>query len=188
MYSALDLPHPRRDAAVFGGLAACALLLDAAPSLPWLAGVVAAGCFAVAGTIRTFHDERELAAVRRSADRLIVLMPSNRDASELVRWRSRELTARSSRDALAREIDRLLRSVDGARLPSAAPVQRVAVRRERELFAAARDSVAGQRPIAPRGVLLLRAVLHDPASPLYTDETEQFLGSAVRRALGALEP
>jgi hypothetical protein len=188
MYSALDLPHPRRDAAAFAALATSALLLDAAPSLPWLAGVVAAGLFAVAGAIRVFHDELELAAVRRSADRLIVLTPTTRDASEIVRWRSHELTSRPSRDALSREIDRLLRSVDAGRLPSAAPVQRVAVRRERTLFVAASERIAGQRQIAPRGVLLLRAVLHDPTSPLYSDETQQFLGLAVRRALGALEP
>jgi hypothetical protein len=188
VYSALDLPRPRRDASVFAGLAACALLLDAAPSLPWPAGVVAAGFFVLAGAIRTFLDHRELAAVRRSADRLIVLMPSTRDASELIRWRSLELTSRQSREALSREIDRLLRSVDAGRLPSAAPVQRIAVRRERTLFVAVRERVAGQRAIAARGVLLLRGVLHDPASPLYTSETQQFLGLAVRRALGALEP
>jgi hypothetical protein len=188
MYSSLDLPHPRRAAGAFGLLAVCALVLDAAPSLPWIAGVVAAGLFGVAGVFRTIQMQRELAAVRRSADRLITYTPSTRDASELVRWRSGELTSRPSRDLLAREIDRLLRSVDDARLPSAAPVRRIAVRRERALFVTARDALAGQRPISARGVLLLRAVLHEAASPLYSEETEELLGVAVRRALGALEP
>jgi hypothetical protein len=187
MYSSLDLPHPRRAACAFAVLAVCALVLDAAPSLPWIAGVVAAGFFGIAGTLRTIQMQRELAAVRRSADRLIVYTPSTRDASELVRWRAGELTSRSSRDSLVREIDRLLRSVDDARLPSAAPVRRLAVRHERALFADARERLAGQRPIAARGVLLLRGVLHEPASPLYSEETEELLGVTMRRALGALE-
>jgi len=188
VYSSLDLPHPNRAAAVFAGLAVCALLLDAAPSLPWIAGVISAGLFLIAGGVRTIHERRELTAVRRAADRLIVYAPTSKDASELVRWRCAELTSRSSRESLAREISRLLRSVDDGLLPSASPVRRVAVRRERRFFESARDRLAGERPIAARGVLLFHGVLHEAGSPLYSEETEHLLGSTVRRALAGLEP
>src|SRR5215471_9610277 len=103
-YSALDLPHPWRAALIFALLGACALSLDADPSLPWLVGVLAAVLFGMAGTVRTWTEHHELVGVRRAADRLIVHEPTSRDASELVRWRSAELTTRSQRDRLQREV------------------------------------------------------------------------------------
>jgi hypothetical protein len=188
VYSSLDLPHPARAALVFGALAAAALALDAAPDLPWTAGVVAAGLFGVAGTARTLHERHELEAVRRAADRLIVHAPSSRDASELVRWRCAELTSRSSRDALGRELSRLVHSLDGGLLPSASPVRRIAAREELALLEAIAARLADERAVAARGVLLTRGLLREAGSPLYSAETERLLGLALRRALGALEP
>src|SRR5438876_10657709 len=102
MVSSLDLPRPGRAAVPYAALAAAALALDADPRLPGLAGVAGALLFAAAGTVRSVRARHELVAVRRTADRLIVHSPRTRDASELVRWRSGELTTRAKRDALRR--------------------------------------------------------------------------------------
>src|SRR5947209_6118437 len=100
----LDLPRPYRAAAPLVLLALAAVLFDADPRLPWLVGVAGAGFFASAAAVRAVRARIELAAVRRTADRLIVHEPRSHDASELVRWRSAELTAQPARDALRREI------------------------------------------------------------------------------------
>jgi hypothetical protein len=186
--SSLDLPQPRRAALAFGVLVAAALALDAAPSLPWPTGVAAALLFGVAGSARTIQSRHELRAVRRSADRLIVDSPTSRDASELVRWRAAELTARRHRDHLQREVVRTLRALDPARLPSASPLRRPDARSCRALLEQLASRLADERPVAARGVLLTQILLRDPASPLYSDGPEQNLARMVRRVLGALEP
>jgi hypothetical protein len=187
-YSSLDLPRPARSALPFAVLCAAAFALDAAPSLPWTAGVVAGGLFGVAGTARTIHERHELARVRRTADRLIVHAPTSRDASELVRWRCAELTTRAARERLRREVARTVRALEPERLPSAVPLRRTAARVCRELFLELEGRLAHERPVAARGALLARALLRDAASPLYSEETEHLLAPTLRRILGALEP
>jgi hypothetical protein len=187
-YSALDLPRPGRAALVFGALVVAALALDVDPNLPWEAGVIAAGLFGAAGTVRTVRERRELTAVRDAADRLIVHAPRSRDASELVRWRSEELTARVARDGLQREVERLRRSLDPARLPSASPVRRPVARGCDDLLQELSSRLGDERPISARGVLLARAFLRDPESPLYSEATALLVPRTLRRILGALEP
>jgi hypothetical protein len=138
--------------------------------------------------VRIVQERHELADVRRATDALIVHTPSSRDASELVRWRSQELTARSSRDALRREVERTLRSLDPGRLPSSSPLRRPAARGcEPQLSELARR-LGDEHPVAARGILLTRSLLRDPASPLYADEAPLALPRAVRRCVGALDP
>jgi hypothetical protein len=186
-YSALDLPHPWRVVAVFFLLVAAALALEADPQLPWVVGLVAAGLFGAAGAVRTLQSHHELAVVRRTADRLIVHTPTSRDASELVRWRSAELTTRAQRDRLAGEVHRLLRALDPGRMPSASPLRRPEARRYRDLFVQLERRLREERPVAARGMLLAETLLRDPASPLYAEAGEQDLPRLLRRALGALE-
>jgi hypothetical protein len=186
-YSALDLPHPWRVVAVFFLLVAAAFALEADPQLPWIVGVVAAGLFGTAGAVRTLQSYHELALVRRTADRLIVHAPTSRDASELVRWRCAELTTRTQRDRLAREVHRVLRAIDPGRLPSASPLRRPEARRCRDLFEQLEARLADERPVAARGVLMAQTLLRDPTSPLYAEASGQDLPLLLRRALGALE-
>jgi len=188
MLSTLDLPRPTRAALPYAALALAALALDADPRLPWLAGAAGAVLFAVAGGVRTVRARHELAAVRRTADRLIVHAPRSRDASELVRWRSEELTTRARRDALKRDIEGVLHSVDPARLPSASPLNRPAARGCKDLFAALAARLDDERPVAARGILLAQSVLRDPTSPLYAEHADTLLAPALRRVTGALEP
>jgi hypothetical protein len=187
-YSTLDLPRPRRAALAFGLLAAAALSLDADPELPWAAGVAAAGLFLAAGAVRTVRERRELSSVRRSADALIFHAPTSRDASELVRWRSAELTTRAERDRLTREISRTLHAADPGRLPSASPLRRPETRGSRDVLVRLQARLADERPVSARGVLLAQTMLRDPASPLYSDDPDQSVARMVRRVLGALEP
>ena len=188
MVSSLDLPRPGKAAVPYAALALAALALDADPRLPWVAGVAGALLFATAGAIRGVRAHHELVAVRRTADRLIVLSPHTRDASDLVRWRSAELTTRAKREALRREIERILQSLDPARLPSASPLKRPAARRYKDLFDALAARLGDERPVAARGILLARSLLSDPTSPLYAEDADRLLGPALRRVTRALEP
>jgi hypothetical protein len=184
----LDLPRPFRAAAPLAGLALAAALFDVDPRLPWLVGVLGAACFAGAAAVRAARARIELAAVRRTADRLIVLEPRSHDASELVRWRCEELTSQSARAALRREIMRTLDQLDPAKLPGASPLRRPALRANEPLLRAIAARVGGNRPISARGILLVRGLLRDAASPLYAEQADLLLPRALRRVLGALEP
>jgi hypothetical protein len=188
MVSTLDLPRPGRAALPFAALALAALALDVDPRLPWLAGVAGAVLFATAGAVRTVRAHHELAAVRRTADRLIVHNPLSRDASDLVRWRCKELTTYAKRERLRRDIERLLRSLDPARLPSASPLKRPAARGCRDLFVALATRLGDEQPVAARGILLAQSLLHDATSPLFADDADRLLAPALRRVTGALEP
>jgi hypothetical protein len=188
MVSTLDLPRPGKVALPYAALALAALALDADPRLPWLAGAAGSALFATAGTVRTVRARHELAAVRRTADKLIVHTPHSRDASDLLRWRSNELTTRAQRESLRRDIERILHSLDPSRLPSASPLKRPAARSSRDLFVALATRLGDEQPVAARGILLTQALLHDPASPLYADEADALLAPALRRVSGALEP
>ncbi len=188
MVSTLDLPRPTRAALPYVALAIAALALDVDPRLPWLAGVAGAVLFATAGAVRTVRARHELAAVRRTADRLIVHNPLSRDASDLVRWRCKELTTYAKRERLRRDIERLLRSLDPARLPSASPLKRPAARGSKDLFEALATRLGDERPVAARGILLAQSLLHDATSPLFSDDADTLLAPALRRVTGALEP
>jgi hypothetical protein len=188
MVSSLDLPRPRRAALPYAALALAALSLDADPRLPWLAGAAGAVLFVAAGGVRSVRAHHELVAVRRTVDRLIVHSPHSRDASELVRWRSEELTTRAKREALRRDIERIVQSLDPARMPSASPLKRPAARRHEQLFAAMASWLGDERPVAARGILLAQSLLRDATSPLYADDADRLVGPALRRVTGALEP
>jgi len=184
----LDLPRPFRSAVPLVLLALAAGAFDLDPRLPWLVGAFAASCFAVAAVVRATRARIELAHVRRAADRLIVHELRSRDASELVRWRCEELTARSALDALRHDVERVLADLDPTRLPSASPLRRPAARANEPLLRALADRLGQSRPVAARGVLLLRSLLRDGCSPLYTEDAELLLPRALMRVLGALEP
>ena len=187
-YPTLDLPRPWRAAAPLLVFALLALLLEIDPRLPWLAGLVGAACFSAAGAVRSLHSRRELAAVRRTADRLIVHDPSAKDPSELIRWRSLELTAPEQRKRLAREVDRLVAQLDDRRLPSASPLRRTAARGQRELLDGLGRRLRDGRPVTARGMLLARDLLRSLSSPLFNEAPEAVLPRVLTRVLGALEP
>jgi hypothetical protein len=187
-YSSLDLPHPFRSAWPLLTLAAFALAFEADPRLPWILGLGAALCFTVAAAARAALAHRELEAVRRTADRLIVRSPRARDASELILWRTEELIDTEARHKLRCELDRTIAQLAPGRLPSASPIRRVAARRHEDLLQAIAVRVGDGRPVSARGILLARQLVRDPASPLYAEDSEALLARGLTRILGALEP
>lgn len=168
-------------------LCIAALGFEADPRLPWIVGALAAVSFGGAAALRAYRARRELEAVRRTVDRLIVLEPHSSETSALVRWRAVELTAPAYRKTLARETDRVLSMLDPRLLPGASPLRRPAARRCEDLLRLLSAKLASDHPVTPRGVLLARQLLRDPGSPLFSDESEHLLPRALKRVLGALE-
>ena len=185
-FGTLDLPRPGRSAAPLLALAAVALAFEADHALRF-AGLVAAGCFALAAAVRAARARHELAGVRRAADRLILTDPRGGEVSELIQWRTRELVDPEARARLRREVERTLESLDPAHLPSASPLRRGPVRRNERLLRSLAERVGDERPVAARGVLLVRGLLRDPASPL-SSEGDEPLARTLSRVLGALDP
>lgn len=185
-FATLDLPRPVHAAAPLLAPTLVALALLADPALR-VAGLLAAACFALGAAVRGVRARRDLAAVRRATDRLILADPRGGEVSELVLWRSQELVSPRARRALRREIERVLKQLDPEHLPSAVPLRRVALRRHEELLSALARRVGDERPVPARGILLAEQLLRDPAGPLYRDVPDRELARALSRVLGALE-
>jgi hypothetical protein len=183
----LELPRPGRAALPLLALALVALVLVVDRQLR-LAGLAAAGCFALAGAVRAARARTELRSVRRVADRLILADAFGAEGSDVVRWRTLELVAPASREELARELGQTLRLSDPGRLPSAAPLRRGVARRHEELLHKLEERMRDGRPVTARGVLLLRRLLREPGSPLYDDLRERELPRAIATVLAELEP
>lgn len=179
-------PRPLRSAAPLIVLAAVALAFEADPRLPWIAGAVGATFFAVAAAVRALQAARELHRLRITADRLILEAP--RERYEIVLWRSHELTAPRPRDQLRSEVERTLRSLSDTRLPSASPLNRPAARRNVELLELLAHRLDDDEPVSARGVLRVRQLFRDPASPLYCNRAGELLPRALTRALAELDP
>ena len=186
LFGTIDLPRPGRAALPLLAVALVALALEADPQLR-LAGVAAAACFAVAAGVRAEHARAELRKIRRTADRLILASAVGVEGSDVVRWRTLELVAPATRESLARELQQTLRRIDPARLPSTSPLRRGVARRHREMLRRLEERMLDGRPVTARGVVLLRRLLHDAASPLY-DEHGGDLSRALARVLLELEP
>jgi hypothetical protein len=185
-FGTIDLPRPGRAALPLLAVALVALALEADPQLR-LAGVAAAACFAVAAGVRAERATAELRKIRRTADRLILASAVGVEGSDVVRWRTLELVAPATREGLARELQQTLRRIDPARLPSTSPLRRGVARRHREMLRRLEERMLDGRPVTARGVVLLRRLLHDAASPLY-DEHGGDLSRALARVLLELEP
>jgi len=174
-------PHtPARQVAPFLALAAGSLALDAAPHVPWVAGVACAGLFAAAGGVRRLQLAGAQRAARRVADHRILR------GHGVPAWREEELVAVRARTARRREVERILRTASAARLPSASPLNRVAVRRSAPLLRLLADRLGDGAPVTARGMLYVDQLLRDPSSPLYT-EHDELLPRAVARVIGALD-
>ena len=171
---------PFRSAAPFLALAAASLAMDAAPQIPWSAGVAGAGLFAAAGAVRRAQVAAERRAARRVADDRILR------GHGVPVWREEELTSPRARAGRRREVERLLRAASADRLPSASPIDRGAVRVSEPLFRRLAERLDDDQPISARGVLFVDQLLRDPASPVYGSHAE-LLPRALSRVLGALD-
>src|SRR5689334_16407294 len=130
-FGRLELPRPGRAALPLVALAVVALAFEASSKLR-VVGLAAAACFTLAAAVRAERARAELRAIRRTADRLILASATGVEGSDIVRWRTRELVAPGTREALAREVRRTLRNSDSTRLPSSSPLRRGVARRNRD--------------------------------------------------------
>ena len=122
---------------------------------------------------------------RRVADHELLQLPY---VPPRLAWRADELTRESRRLMLARSVRRLVASADPSYLPGAAIVNRVVIRDERDRFLRlARRLSALDRPVSPRGVLLLEDLLRSVDGPLFVREDRHLLAPALDTALDALE-
>jgi len=169
-----------RQAGPFLVLAAGSLALDAAPQVPWAAGVGGAGLFLAAAGVRRAQAARARRSARRVADRRIMR------GHGVPVWREEELVSARARNARRREVERILRAAAADRLPSASPLNRVAVRGSASLLRALADRLGDGAPVSARGILYLDEILGDPSSPLYGDHDE-LLPRALARVIGALD-
>jgi hypothetical protein len=103
-------------------------------------------------------------------------------------WRAEELVATKSRLDLAHSLRTLVRDASPRYLRSSSPVNRLAVRTESQTLIALADRLADvERPVAARGVVLLRRLLVDPSGPLYDPELAHELPPFLECAREALE-
>jgi hypothetical protein len=128
------------------------------------------------------------ARLRRSAlDRRLAAGDPPWASPELSR-RASELTARSGRRALADQIDALVDEVIAPprRRGAAAPVDRDGVRACLRLFVDLADDLRRAERVRPQGVALLRLLLRDGASALYSPGASPALQIALIEARDAL--
>jgi hypothetical protein len=109
-------------------------------------------------------------------------------ASRELSWRAAELTARGERRAIADQIDALVDEVIAPPHPrgAAAPVDRDGVRACLQLFVELADGLRRAERIQPQGVALLRLLLRDGGSALYSPGASRALQIALIEARDAL--
>jgi hypothetical protein len=181
----LELPRAARAAAPFVVLTLLSLLLLLVPDVPKAAAAVAALAFALAAAARAFQQHRALLRLQTSIDQLL-LRREPTPLSPILVWRAGQLSSPDARERLASSLERIERSADGSHLAGASPLNRPAIRASRDELDAAIDILLGPEPVRVRGILLLRRLLDDPASPLYGTGPAEDLQAALRRALVAL--
>ena len=139
----------------------------------------------VLAPVRRMRARRELVAARRVADAelLRTALPSPRLA-----WRTNELCSDEYRRGLAESLVQVVKASETRYLPSASPLNRVAARDEMaRLLQVAAILAETQRPVAPRGVLLVERLLTGPKSPLYLHREARDLRVALTEVLQAFE-
>jgi hypothetical protein len=176
----MALHAPTRSLAPFVALAAGSLALDAAPHVPWAAGVAGAGLFAAAGAVRRAQIAAERRGARRVADDRILR------GHGVPVWREEELVSARARRAKRREVNGILRSAAPDRLPGASPLNRVAVRDCAALLRSLAERLDDEGPVSAYGMLHLKQLLSDPSSPLY-GEHDELLPRAIARVVRALD-
>jgi hypothetical protein len=131
---------------------------------------------------------RVRARLRRSAlDRLLAAGEPPWASRELS-WRATELSSRAERRSIADQIEGVADEVMEPPRPrgAAAPLDREGVRASRQLLLELADDLRGAEAIRAQGVALLRQLLRDGGSPLYSPGETRALRIALLQARAAL--
>ena len=132
-----------------------------------------------------WEERRALRAARRSADAELIVtrLPPPRLA-----WRSHELVADAHRLQLGRALTDVVHASDERFLPNASPLDRGAVRACRaQLLDLASRLCDLERPVMPRGVLLVERLLDAGSGLLFGRTGTRLLGLELKRTRVALE-
>jgi hypothetical protein len=114
---------------------------------------------------RRWSAHRALQAARHTADEQLV---ASRLPSPRLAWRVAELTSDDRRIELGRSLTGAVHGADERLLPSATPLDRSAIRESRaQLLELASRLFDLDRPVTPRGMLLIDRFLCDGSGPLY---------------------
>ena len=172
------------------GLHAVSIMLLALAIARWIPIALAVSLVALvsgSAALSAARRTRELARRRRAADAVIGSMP-DRWLPQDVSWRVDELTAPGNRRQLARQLHVLAGMAHQSVLLTSVPVSPSTLRPNGEALAAMAGLVADvERPLAPRGIVMLEDLLDGSGgSPLYRPAQADELGRALARVDGAM--
>ena len=127
--------------------------------------------------VRSFEARRALKLARRRADAEIL---ATRLPSPRLAWRTAELISEENRTDLGRSLTDVVQAADERLLPTASPLDRVAVRECRpQLLALAGRLYDQSQSVTARGMLLVDDLLVDGSGPLYGSGSPTRLAAAV---------
>jgi hypothetical protein len=170
-------------------LAAAVLGLTVTGVVPVPLGVALAALASGSAVAQMVRRQRDLAHRRASADALLAAVPGTR-VPERLRWRASELTAPEHRREVAHQLERLSRMAGQPFLLTSIPVFPSTLRPNRSGLASVAEIVGHvERPVTPRGMLLLETLLGDAGpSPLYRPRHAAELERVLLRVRQVIEP
>jgi len=129
------------------------------------------------------------AKARRDADRWLRVSDGRWESHAAFAWRTAELTSARERRVLARSLRGVVSDVRAPRSTfSASPLNRRGLRPYVAEIESLADLVGAlDRPVTGAGIVLVRDLLTDGGSPLYTGGSPDALPAALTRISSALE-
>ncbi len=183
----LDIPRPLRSGLTLAAFGVAPLLAGAAGLIRPVSGLVFAAIFAAVGALQALLARHELSGLRSEADGELRRGRRPYFHHALVSWRSAELVSEHHRRSLARALARTERDLSPSTLPNASPLNRIAARPHVDLIHEIAERLAAfDRPIEPRGVVLVEDLLRSPDSPLYARERAGDLYASLLACIDAL--
>jgi len=133
-------------------------------------------------------ERLELARSRRDADRILINGEAGAPTSSAFAWRVAELTNARERSMLEGSLRGVVADLSPDRLPGATPLNRSGLRPHADLLLALADRLEQlDAPVTPKGILLVRELLANGGSPLYTYGDAEQLPAVLVQILGALD-
>jgi len=174
---------------VYLGLAPLIAVIGLGAGLPTRPTLAVAVALLVLGVVEIGRTRLAVVRARTAADTLLRTGVRVHPASELLVRRAAELTSDRNRKSLSRSLGRIVRELERPVLASPVPLDRRNVGPHVDLVAALAARVGQlERPVAPRGMVLVEELLMDGvASPLYLGGRAEDVPVALGRCLAALD-
>jgi len=169
MHRNRGLPRPGDALAPYAAIAVAAGLFVLGHALPVRFAIALAGAAAIAGAAAAVWSWAQRAHLRDLADRFIAAGAGTPPPAAVLEERREELLSPRERRTLAASVRRTLANAEsGPRVSAQVPINRPAVRAERERLERLAALLADTDvPMPARGVALTHVLVTDPASPLY---------------------